>query len=86
MGKNMKKMMMAMGIALAGLTSLSHADDYGIVDLEKVVQNSTYLKQQNATLENEIKPQTAQIAQFQKDLAAIKQKGQVAKTPAEREK
>jgi len=86
MGKNMKKMMMAMGIALAGLTSLSHADDYGIVDLEKVVQNSTYLKQQNATLENEIKPQTAQIAQFQKDLAAIKQKGQVAKTQAEREK
>jgi len=86
MGKNMKKMMMAMGIALAGLTSLSHADDYGIVDLEKVVQNSTYLKQQNATLENEIKPQTAQIAQFQKDLAAIKQKGQTAKTQAEREK
>jgi len=86
MGKNMKKMMMAMGIALAGLTSLSHADDYGIVDLEKVVQNSTYLKQQNATLENEIKPQTAQIAQFQKDLAAIKQKGQAAKTPAEHEK
>lgn len=86
MGKNMKKMMMAMGIALASLTSLSHANDYGIVDLEKVVQNSTYLKQQNATLENEIKPQTAQIAQFQKDLAAIKQKGQVAKTPAEREK
>ncbi|WPC36038.1 MULTISPECIES: OmpH family outer membrane protein [Acinetobacter] len=82
----MKKMMMAMGIALAGLTSLSHADDYGIVDLEKVVQNSIYLKQQNATLENEIKPQTAQIAQFQKDLAAIKQKGQTAKTPAEREK
>ena len=30
-----EKMMMAMGIALAGLTSLSHADDYGIVDLEK---------------------------------------------------
>ena len=86
MGKNMKKMMMAMGIALAGLTSLSHADDYGIVDLEKVVQNSIYLKQQNATLENEIKPQTAQIAQFQKDLAAIKQKGQAAKTPVEREK
>ena len=72
-------MMMAMGIALAGLTSLSHADDYGIVDLEKVVQNSTYLKQQNATLENEIKPQTAQIAQFQKDLAAIKQKVRLQK-------
>ena len=79
-------MMMAMGIALAGLTSLSHADDYGIVDLEKVVQNSTYLKQQNATLENEIKPQTAQIAQFQKDLAAIKQKGQTAKTQTKKKK
>ena len=80
-----EKMMMAMGIALAGLTSLSHADDYGIVDLEKVVQNSIYLKQQNATLENEIKPQTAQIAQFQKTLLQSSKRPD-CKTPAEREK
>ena len=37
---------------VAGLvsTSVVHAAGYGVVDLEKVVENSTYLKQQNAEI------------------------------------
>ena len=36
-----------MSILLAGLASSSmlHAAGYGVVDLEKVIENSTYLKQ-----------------------------------------
>ena len=80
----MKKLMMA---AVAGLTlNMAHAAGYGVIDLERVVQNSSYLKQQNSSLQNTIKPQTTQIEQLQKDLAAIQQKGQAAKTQAEREK
>ena len=80
----MKKILI---VALATLSvNITHADDYGVVDLQKVVQSSTYLKQQNVTLQNTIKPQTMQIEQLQKDLNVIQQKGQAAKTAAEREK
>jgi outer membrane protein len=80
----MKKLIIA---AVAGLSfNMAHAAGYGVIDLERVVQNSTYLKQQNSSLQNSIKPQTTKIDQLQKDLAGIQQKGQAAKTQAEREK
>lgn len=80
----MKKLVIA---ALAGLAlNVTHAAGYGVIDLERVVQNSSYLKQQNTSLQNTIKPQTSQLEQLQKDLAGIQQKGQAAKTQAEREK
>ncbi|WP_298141608.1 OmpH family outer membrane protein [uncultured Acinetobacter sp.] len=80
----MKKLFIA---ALATLSvNIAHADDYAVVDLERVVQSSIYLKQQNTSLQNTIKPQTMQIEQLQKDLNTIQEKGQAAKTAAEREK
>ncbi len=80
----MKKLLIT-AIATLGL-SVAHANDYGVVDLQRVVQNSIYLKQQNATLQTTIKPKTTQIEQLQKDLNTIQQKGQAAKTALEREK
>ena len=80
----MKKLLLA---TVAGLTfNMAHAAGYAMIDLERIVQNSTYLKQQNASLQTTIKPQTTQLETLQKDLVAIDQKGQKAKNQAEREK
>lgn len=60
-----------------GLTSLVHAAGYGVVDLEKVVEGSTYLKQQNANLQAAIKPQTTKLEQLGKDIETLQKNAQV---------
>ena len=71
---------------LAGLTmSAAQAANYGVVDIEKVMLSSTYLKSQQASLEQAIKAPSAQAQQLQKDLAAIQQKADTVKI-AEAEK
>ncbi len=42
----MNKILMSLLVAGLVSTSVVHAAGYGVVDLEKVVENSTYLKQQ----------------------------------------
>ena len=72
----MKKMKVALLSLAMGITGLKHAAGYGVVDIEKVVESSTYLKQQNAALEQTVKPQTAKLEQITKDIEALKQKAQ----------
>ena len=72
----MKKMKGALLSLTMGITGLTHAAGYGVVDIEKVVESSTYLKQQNAALEQTVKPQTAKLEQITKDIEALKQKAQ----------
>ena len=72
----MQKMMMVMGIALASMTSLTQAAGYGVIDLERLVENSSYLKQQNITVQQKIKPQTTKIEQLSKELEALQQRAQ----------
>jgi outer membrane protein len=72
----MQKMMMVMGIALASTTSLTQAAGYGVIDLERLVENSSYLKQQNITVQQKIKPQTTKIEQLSKELEALQQRAQ----------
>ena len=76
------------GILLAGLASSSmlHAAGYGVVDLEKVIENSTYLKQQNMSLQQSMKPQTSKLEQLGKELEAIQQRAQQNPNLAETEK
>lgn len=57
--------------------------NYGVVDLDKVVQSSSYLKQQNASLQSSLQPKNKQLDQLQKDLLTIQSKGQKAKSQAE---
>ncbi|NHC04027.1 OmpH family outer membrane protein [Acinetobacter sp. 187] len=59
-----------------GLTGLVHAAGYGFVDLEKVVEGSTYLKQQNSSLELAIKPQTTKLEQIGKEIEALQKSAQ----------
>ena len=70
--KSLKKMTLA--LAAFGLTGLVHAAGYGVIDLEKVVESSTYLKQQNLSLEQAIKPQTQKLETLAKEIEAIQVK------------
>ncbi|TCM68319.1 periplasmic chaperone for outer membrane proteins Skp [Acinetobacter calcoaceticus] len=63
------------GLALS-FSSLVNAAGYGVIDLEKVVENSQYLKQQNSSLEQSVKPQTAKLEQLTKEIEALRQKAQ----------
>ena len=65
---------MTLALAAFGLTGLVHAAGYGVIDLEKVVESSTYLKQQNLSLEQAIKPQTQKLETLAKEIEAIQVK------------
>ena len=77
-----------MSLLVAGLvsTSVVHAAGYGVVDLEKVVENSTYLKQQNASLQQTVNPQTTKLEQLGKELEGIQQRAQQNPNLSEAEK
>lgn len=64
-----------LGMAL-GLSGMANAAGFGVVDLAKVAESSTYLKQQESSLELSVKPQTTKLEQLNKEIEAIKQKAQ----------
>ncbi|ALH96230.1 OmpH family outer membrane protein [Acinetobacter equi] len=70
----MKKLVASLIIGLA--FSAAQAADIGVVDIEKLVQSSAYLKQQQQAFQQSVKPQTTQIEQLQKDLSALQQTAQ----------
>ncbi|WP_180085288.1 OmpH family outer membrane protein [Acinetobacter sp. YH12103] len=72
----MKKMIMAMSLALASVAPLTQAASMGVIDLERVVEGSTYLKQQNTAFQQKIQPQTSKIEQLSKELEALQQRAQ----------
>lgn len=82
----MNKILMSMLVAGLVSTSVVHAAGYGVVDLEKVVENSTYLKQQNASLQQAVNPQTTKLEQLGKDLEGIQQRAQQNPNLSEAEK
>jgi outer membrane protein len=86
MSKNMKKMMMAMSLALASVAPLTQAASMGVIDLERVVEGSTYLKQQNTAFQQKIQPQTTKIEQLSKELEALQQRAQSNTKLSETEK
>lgn len=76
----MKKLLLATTL---GLTSvIAQAAGYGVVDMQRVVENSAYLKQQNATLQQTVQPSTKRAEQLSTELQALQQKATTAK-PAE---
>ena len=70
----MKKLSLA--ILTLGLSTVVNAAGYGVIDLEKVVESSQYLKQQNASLEASIKPQASKLEQLNKELATLQKQSQ----------
>ena len=73
-------------VAGVASTSIVHAAGYGVVDLEKVVENSTYLKQQNASLQQTVNPKTTKLEQLGKELEGIQQRAQQNPNLSEAEK
>jgi len=86
MSKNMKKMIMAMSLALSSVAPLTQAASMGVIDLERVVEGSTYLKQQNTIFQQKIQPQTTKIEQLSKELEALQQRAQSNTKLSETEK
>ena len=82
----MNKILMSILVAGLASTSIVHAAGYGVVDLEKVVENSTYLKQQNASLQQTVNPQTTKLEQLGKELEGIQQRAQQNPNLSEAEK
>ncbi len=82
----MKKMIMAMSLALASVAPLTQAASMGVIDLERVVEGSTYLKQQNTAFQQKIQPQTTKIEQLSKELEALQQRVQSNTKLSETEK
>ena len=68
---------------LTSVVGFAHAAGYGVIDLEKVVENSTYLKQQNAQLEQTIKPQTVKLEQLGKEIEALANSAQANQSNAQ---
>ncbi|EPK4239982.1 OmpH family outer membrane protein, partial [Acinetobacter baumannii] len=50
----LNKLMLGLGLTVASVAA--NAAGYGVIDLAKVVESSTYLKQQNASLNQSVKP------------------------------
>lgn len=72
----MKKLAMLM-LGLGFTVSASvNAAGLAVVDLAKVVENSTYLKQQNASLTQSVKPTSTRLEQLGKELESLQQKAQ----------
>ena len=82
----MKKMIMAMSLALSSVAPLTQAASMGVIDLERVVEGSTYLKQQNTIFQQKIQPQTTKIEQLSKELEALQQRAQSNTKLSETEK
>lgn len=75
-----------MSLALASVAPLTQAASMGVIDLERVVEGSTYLKQQNTIFQQKIQPQTIKIEQLSKELEALQQRAQSNTKLSETEK
>lgn len=82
----MKKILMSLVFATMATTSMVHAAGYAVIDLQRVVENSTYLKQQNTSLQQKVQPQTTKLEQLAKELEALQQRAQQTPNLSDAEK
>ncbi|PKF34842.1 OmpH family outer membrane protein [Acinetobacter proteolyticus] len=72
----MKKLtMLILGLGFTVSASVNAAG-LAVVDLAKVVESSTYLKQQNASLTQSVKPTSTRLEQLGKEIESLQQKAQ----------
>lgn len=83
----MKKTILSLALfGLSTLATVTHAAGYGVVSLERVVENSSYLKQQNLALQQSVKPQTTKLEQLAKELETMQQRAQQSNNLSDAEK
>ena len=73
--KNLTMLLLGMGLSVS---TLVNAGGLAVVDLAKIAENSTYLKQQNESLKQSIKPTSSKLEQLSKEIEALQQKAQSA--------
>ncbi|MDH0563138.1 OmpH family outer membrane protein [Acinetobacter courvalinii] len=71
--KTLTKLMFGLGLTVSATVN---AAGLAVVDLAKVVESSTYLKQQNASLSQSVKPTSTRLEQLGKELESLQQKAQ----------
>lgn len=71
--KTLTKLMFGLGLTVSVTVN---AAGLAVVDLAKVVESSTYLKQQNASLSQSVKPTSTRLEQLGKELESLQQKAQ----------
>ena len=83
----MKKTILSLALlGLSTMAAVAHAAGYGVVSLERVVENSSYLKQQNLALQQSVKPQTTKLEQLTKELETMQQRAQQSNNLSDAEK
>lgn len=83
----MKKTILSLALfGLSTLATVTNAAGYGVVSLERVVENSSYLKQQNLALQQSVKPQTTKLEQLTKELETMQQRAQQTTNLSDAEK
>ncbi|MCF9033772.1 OmpH family outer membrane protein [Acinetobacter nectaris] len=78
----MKKLATAFLLASTTVATMANAAGYGVVDMQRVVDSSSYLKQQNASLQQSVKPSATRAEQLNKEIQDLQEKAANAK-PAE---
>lgn len=71
--KTLTKLMLGLGLTVSATVN---AAGLAVVDLARVVESSTYLKQQNASLSQSVKPTSTRLEQLGKELESLQQKAQ----------
>ncbi|CAM4156155.1 MULTISPECIES: OmpH family outer membrane protein [Acinetobacter] len=71
--KKLTMLMLGLGFTVSATVN---AAGLAVVDLAKVVESSTYLKQQNASLTQSVKPTSTRLEQLGKELESLQQKAQ----------
>ncbi|MDM1486145.1 OmpH family outer membrane protein [Acinetobacter towneri] len=83
----MKKTILSLALfGLSSMAAVAHAAGYGVVSLERVVESSSYLKQQNLALQQSVKPQTTKLEQLAKELETMQQRAQQSNNLSDAEK
>lgn len=83
----MKKTIFSLALfGLSSMAAVAHAAGYGVVSLERVVESSSYLKQQNLALQQSVKPQTTKLEQLAKELETMQQRAQQSNNLSDAEK
>ncbi len=72
--KKLNALILGLGLTVASVAA--NAAGYGVIDLAKVVESSTYLKQQNASLNQSVKPTTTKLEQLGKELEGLQRQAQ----------
>lgn len=73
--KTLTAVMFGLGLTIS---AMSNAASIAVVDLAKVVESSTYLKQQNASLGQSVKPTSTKLEQLGKEIETLQQRAQSA--------